>query len=100
MTSPAIPTSETRYRQAVIKAEAGDHEGGYTLGAFNRSEHEAVQATMNNSSIDYHQSGHLEYRRGRGMRKCEERDCLLCLDLGLNDGKWRENKNERDLFRQ
>lgn len=80
------------YRQSVIKAEAREHEGGYTLGAFNRREHDLIRSSMTNPNMNETETGHLIYRKGFGVRKIQERDCLLCIDLGLNDGKWRENK--------
>jgi hypothetical protein len=77
------------YRQAVIGAEAQEHEGGYTLGAFNRREHDLIRSSMTNSNLSEVETGHLMYRKGFGVRKIGERDCLLCIDLDLNGGDWR-----------
>lgn len=83
--------------QQIIAEEAQIREGGYTVGAFNRLAHAGVIANAlyepeeeGVSGVEGVTTGHLQFVRGKGVRKTEEADCSLCLVDGLNDGRWHD----------
>lgn len=84
----ATEPAADEYRQAVIEAEAREHEAGYTLGAFNEHEHTFITLNASNPAMLSLESNHLEFVQGKGVRKTQERDCLRCHDTGLNDGQF------------
>lgn len=85
--------------QQIIAEESRIQEGEYSVGFFNRANHRFV---IGNALYEPDEEGvsgvegvdvsHLQFVRGKGIRKTEEADCSLCLVDGLNDGKWHDPK--------
>jgi len=54
--------------------------------------HAAHYGMIRDADVVSYLGGHLEYKRGHGVRQKQKSSCRTCRRLGLSDGKWQSVK--------